>query len=99
MNVSIYAIFDTKAQCFWVPFILPNDATAIRQFTDIACSDDTEIARHPLDFELYRLGVINRQDGRVDMDAEQLLTGLQAVHHQQAEAQQLRQIIGDDTNA
>lgn len=101
MNVSVYAIFDTKAQCFWVPFILPNDATAIRQFIDLATSGETEISKHPLDFTLFRLGKISRADGETLGDMEELLSGLQAIHHAESEAQQLKMILGkgEDDNA
>lgn len=52
-----------------------NDASAIRQLMDIAMGD-TMLHKHPLDYDLYRLGALTK-DHQIVPDKERIVTGHQ----------------------
>lgn len=56
MKTNLYVIFDVKAKFYNKPFYLPNTATAIRTFTDLANDMNTDIGKHPEDFILFEIG-------------------------------------------
>lgn len=60
---KIYAILDKKAQALTGGLQLHrHEAAAVRVFSDIASDPQTTIARHPEDFELLCLGLLNDED-------------------------------------
>ena len=68
MNIGIYAIHDVKADTFMRPFFLHNDELARRTFLDLVANPETDIARHPADFTLFRVGTWIDIDGHIQGD-------------------------------
>lgn len=66
MKQRIYTTYDVKAELFMTPFFLPNDATAIRRFTD-AVNTDTPLAMHPEDYTLFVIGEFSERDGTITL--------------------------------
>ncbi|AXH74012.1 MAG: nonstructural protein [Microviridae sp.] len=56
MQVNMYVIYDTKAKFYNKPFFMQNDQIAQRAFTDLANDPQTDICKHPTDFQLYKVG-------------------------------------------
>lgn len=56
MKVNAYVIFDSPAKVYNKPFYLLNDQIAVRAMEDLINDDSTDIARHPSDFSLWRVG-------------------------------------------
>lgn len=56
MKRFVYAIFDSAVSCYRQPFVMEADGAAVRAFTDICMNKDTDIAKHPTDFSLHRIG-------------------------------------------
>lgn len=82
----LYAIYDRKADDFVGSFlpIHSGDAVAIRAFSDAIAADGSMFARHPEDFDLYRLGQF---EGVAFMgSAELLITASQVVAAQAAQS-------------
>lgn len=67
MILHIVAVRDIKADCFGQPNFVPNTGASIRSFGD-QCQDEKSgvLYQHPEDFELYKLGTYNDQDGSFD---------------------------------
>lgn len=66
MNVNIYSIFDSAASAFITPFYMHNDGLAIRAFQDnVNAGDDNNIAKHPDQFTLFRLGEYDDKTGKI----------------------------------
>lgn len=53
---SIFTVYDTKAQAYLPPFILPRAEMAKRIFSDCINSDDHQFGKHPEDYTLFHLG-------------------------------------------
>lgn len=65
MILTVYAIKDSLVG-FDRLFTAPSDAVATRIFSD-ACNDNqTVIARHPGDFDLYSIATLDTLTGKVE---------------------------------
>lgn len=65
MILHMYSILDLKGVAFATPFFMHTDGIAIRSFQDALGDPKSELARHPEDYVLYRLGDFNDQRGVV----------------------------------
>lgn len=65
MNLGIYAIFDSKAECFRFPAFCRTKGEMVREFASAANRKDSEIGKYPGDFSLYECGVFDDQTGMV----------------------------------
>lgn len=88
----IYAIRDNVAEAFGPLMTFPHDAPAIRAFSDVAADPNTQVGRHPSDFELVELGILDDQAGEVvaQVPARTVITGV-VWQASQAEAQEATQ--------
>lgn len=51
-----FSIYDSGAQAYLPPFILPRDEMAQRTFGDCCNSKEHQFGAHPEDYTLFRLG-------------------------------------------
>lgn len=51
-----FSIYDSAAQAYLPPFILPREEMAKRTFADCVNSAEHQFAAHPEDYTLFRLG-------------------------------------------
>ena len=63
---GVYSIFDSCACVYGTPFVMDNDNTAIRSFTDYCHIPDTSLFKHPEDYSLVRLGSFNKKTGALE---------------------------------
>lgn len=73
MNHLIFTIYDEKAHAYLPPFVMHNDAMAIRVFGDCLNSNDHQFAKHPHDYSLYRVGEFDDSSGTVNPTNSQML--------------------------
>ena len=73
MLSKIYSVYDLKAEAFITPFFLPNDAIAIRPFTDCVTDEKHAFAMNPFDYAMYRLGQFDDLTGELISDSTLLL--------------------------
>jgi hypothetical protein len=66
-QLNVYSIYDAKAKFYGVPFYFETDELAIRVFGDAVNADPekSEMAKHPFDFMLFRIGVYDKVDGTI----------------------------------
>lgn len=67
MKQNIYSIKDIKIGYTQI-FTAPNNAFAIRMFGETVKGEGTLIHSHPEDFELYKIGEINQENGEIVAD-------------------------------
>lgn len=79
MRVTIYAIYDNKAQDLLASHVMlqRHDAVAIRAFTDLANSQGSRVPHHPADYDLVRLGYLDNNSTALVPDFAVILTGEQ----------------------
>jgi hypothetical protein len=82
MKQNIYAIYDSKMNVFSTPFFSPNNATALRSFSDAANDGTTNICKHPEDFSLHHLGTFEDDLGVIE-GCQTTNLGLAADYHEQ----------------
>jgi len=63
MKLTVFSIFDEKAQTFSKPFFLTHKGEAIRVFSDVVNDEKSMIAKHPEDYKLYKLGSFDDVSG------------------------------------
>lgn len=66
---EIYSIYDSASQSYNNPFFFLNDNICRRAAIDLLQSD-TEIARHPEDFHIVKLGAYHPSTGDIDLHKE-----------------------------
>lgn len=77
----VTAIYDNVAESLvgQVLMLHAHEAAAIRMFRDILSNKDSDIGRHPHDYDLFQLGIIHDEAGRnmIDSDFRVIITGQQ----------------------
>lgn len=63
-KVNVYCIHDKKAKTYETLFCVPNNAYAIRSFSE-AVNKDTPYGKYPEDFELVQLGTYDQETGKI----------------------------------
>lgn len=73
--MMLYAIKDNKVS-FWRPFTQPNEAVAVRDFTNmINHSNDDVIKQNYPDLDLYQLGTYDEHTGAIVSDVKFIASG------------------------
>jgi hypothetical protein len=63
MKTKVFAIYDSKALAYGVPFFMPAVGAAVRAFADLANDGNSSLSRHASDYILYEIGVFDDSDG------------------------------------
>lgn len=64
--VNLYQIYDTNAeQALGTIMAVNRDGPAIRTFFDVLGNSETELAKHPNDFELRHIGIQDLDTGAI----------------------------------
>ena len=84
MTYHIFSIHDSKAQAFFPPFYLHNQAMATRQFGDMVNDPESNISKHPADYTLFTLGTWDDQDStfKVKVNKQSLGNGIEFVYNE-----------------
>lgn len=62
---KMFAIYDNKTEAFNAPFFAPTDGAATRMIQDALADPNTQLARHPQDFNLFHVGEFRHHSGQV----------------------------------
>jgi len=65
MEHQLYAVYDSKAEAFLPPFIMPNTATALRAFKAAAENEQHQFYAHAADYTLFGLGYFDDSTGKI----------------------------------
>ena len=78
-EMPLFAILDTKSECFFPPICAHNVADGLRIFGDLLTNPQSTLSKHPGDYRLYRVGVFHVDTGVVsglDMGVQLVEDGL-----------------------
>lgn len=56
MKTKVFAVYDSKASCFGVPFFMGTVGLAVRAFTELVNDPKSSPNRFPMDFGLFQIG-------------------------------------------
>lgn len=73
MLKKIFTIYDQKAEMHDPVFLKLTVGQALRDFTDAAQDQKTQLGQHPEDFTLMEIGVFNSQSGMIEPHNKPLL--------------------------
>lgn len=63
MILKAFAIYDSKALCYGVPFFMASVGSAVRAFGDLANDRQSTVSKHPSDYVLYGIGEYDDNTG------------------------------------
>lgn len=63
MKINMYTVYDSAVKAFVQPFFQIADAAAIRLFMDQVNNPETNIAKHPEQYTLFKCGVYDDSSG------------------------------------
>lgn len=66
MRLYAFSVLDKKAEYFSTPFFTRSLGEAVRGFGDEARNPDSQLAKHPNDFELYHIGYFHQHNGTLE---------------------------------
>ncbi|WNK14183.1 MAG: nonstructural protein [Microvirus sp.] len=78
MKLYAVAIFDNAIQAYHRPFFVSHTQAAVRSFIDEMRNTESEIAKHPADYDLYMVGTFDDGDGKFHTDNMPLIRGVDA---------------------
>lgn len=61
-----YAMRDIKSNTFSMPFFQMNKVMALRMFEDMSRDSQSQISKHPEDYQLFEIGVFDTATGFID---------------------------------
>lgn len=67
--LNIYSIYDAKIEEYQTPFFAKADGAVIRGVLDAMENKQSDLARHPEDFTVFRLGVFDEETASIDLCA------------------------------
>lgn len=79
MKKFMYSVFDKQAKLFSLPFNEVNDSAAIRSFKLAISHDGTLLHDCPQDYDLYRVGSFDDENGEFTNDVSRLYNGFSEV--------------------
>lgn len=65
MNQAIISVFDKKTGLYHPPVAFRHTGDAIRDFEALKKDTDTRYGQHPEDYELYKIGEFNDDNGEL----------------------------------
>lgn len=66
MQLSIFCVYDAKAQAYLPPFFLPRKQMAVRAFAECVNSSEHQFGKWPNDYTLFHIGAFNDETGLID---------------------------------
>lgn len=68
MKHVVFSIRDSAVGAFMRPFTAAAQGAAVRSFMDEVQRSDSEMGKHPKDYEMFRLGTFDDESGRFDQE-------------------------------
>ncbi len=76
---GLFSIFDAKVKAYMRPFAAPSTPFALRSFSDMASEKENQIAHHPEDYFLFRVGTFAEETGGIEPELTSLGCALEYV--------------------
>ena len=75
MNYNIIAVWDNAIQAYNTPITVPHVGSAVRAFIDEVQNKETEMGKHPTDYELWVIAQWNAETGEYSNGKERIARG------------------------
>jgi len=79
MKLSVFSVWDDKAQAFLPPFFLPNKAMAVRAFSGCVEDSNHMFCKHKMDYTLFFLGEFDDSTGLVSGEGPEVVIAARAI--------------------
>ena len=76
MRHKLFSVYDSAAEAYLPPFILPNVQMAQRIFGDCINSPEHQFSKHPEDYTLFELGIFDDETGKHELQRTPKSLGL-----------------------
>lgn len=86
MNLHIFAVFDSKARTYLLPFYSPNLQVAQRHFARGVADPSLDIGQYPEDFSLWELGTFDTNTAVIVPLQQPINHGLGTLYREQKNA-------------
>lgn len=73
MRYKMFSVRDRAADMFGRPFFANTTGAAVRSFTDEINNAQSELAKHPEDYDLYEIGYFEDEFGTVTADTPKMV--------------------------
>lgn len=77
--LRMYAILDSKAEAFMIPFFAKTDGVAIRMIDEAVNGSNKELALHAEDYTLYAIAVMDEFSGEMYSDGPRKMIEVSAL--------------------
>ncbi|AXL14819.1 nonstructural protein [Microviridae sp.] len=88
MKLTIFSIYDEKAQAFITPFALPQAGMAMRTFADCCNNPEHAFGKHPHDYTLFQIGEFDDETAAITPTKKPLGNGVEFVALELADKQE-----------
>jgi hypothetical protein len=79
MIVTLFCIYDSKADAFLPPWTLPTVNMARRTFADCVNDKNHAFGKHPHDYTLFKCGEFNDDNAQITPSKESLGNGVEYI--------------------
>lgn len=81
MKKIILAVYDSKTECYGMPFPADTLAQAVRDFSDAIADTKTMFSKHPEDYSLFELGSYDYGSGTLEpsLAPRRVITALECI--------------------
>lgn len=86
MKITLYSVYDSKAEFFQNPIAAQREGDIVRKFGDLCRNPDTEYGAHPEDYALFRVGDFDESNAEIHGNKTpfKVITGLECTQGQDA---------------
>lgn len=63
--LTVYAVYDSKAEAFGSPIFCSTDGLALRGFSDACAAPDSSLHKYPADYVLFKIGTYDPNSGKL----------------------------------
>lgn len=78
MTLNVFSVFDSKTALFGNPFMMHNEADALRAFKVAVNDSQNRLSHHPDDFTLFYIGSFDSKSGKYTNLSTPISLGLAA---------------------
>jgi len=83
MKLKLFVVYDSKTECYGVPFFRDFTANALREWVEVASNvsdKNNQISKFPADFTLFEIGSYDQLTGDVELYAVKFSHGTALEH-------------------
>ncbi|QXP07990.1 MAG: nonstructural protein [Arizlama microvirus] len=67
MKMSMFTVYDSKAEIYLQPFFLQSRGEALRSWDDVVNDAKSQFNKHPTDFTLFEIGTYDTNKATFDV--------------------------------